>query len=62
MFMGDGREAGLGLGDQDRGGSAEARQTTECKERREQEDEEMRGCGESAAARQAAERESAAAR
>ena len=29
MFMGDGREAGLGLGNQDRGSSAEARQTTE---------------------------------
>ena len=29
MFMGDDREAGLGLGDQDRGESAEARQATE---------------------------------
>ena len=29
MFMGDGREAGLGLGDQDCGGSAAARQATE---------------------------------
>ena len=37
MFIGDGREAGLGLGDQDRGGSAQARQTTEWG-RREQED------------------------
>ena len=29
MFMGDDREAGLGLGDQDRGESAAARQATE---------------------------------
>ena len=29
MFMGDGREAGLGLGDQDCGGSAAVRQVTE---------------------------------
>ena len=61
MFMGDGREAGLGLGDQDCGGSAAARQATEWG-RCEQEDEEERDCEESAAARQAAERQSAAAR
>ena len=32
MFMGDGREAGLGLGDQDCGGSAAARQAPEKEE------------------------------
>ena len=41
MFMGDGREAGLGPGDQDCGESPEARQATEWG-RREQEDEEER--------------------
>ena len=41
MFMGDGREAGLGPGDQDCGESPAARQTTEWG-RREQEDEEER--------------------
>ena len=61
--MGDDREAGLGLGGQDRDCSAEARRATEWG-RRDQEDEEERDCEESAAARQttAAERQSAAAR
>ena len=63
IFMGDDREAGLGLGGQDRDCSAEARRATEWG-RRDQEDEEERDCEESAAARQttAAERQSAAAR
>ena len=52
--MGDDREAGLGLGDQDRDCSAEARHATEWG-RREQEDEEERDYEESAAARQATE-------